>query len=63
MTTMSGFEATADERGFYRICGVPKGRLLAVVGAFDGIAAGDTLTIAESGSYEVHTVAVPRLRR
>ena len=39
MTTMSGFEATADERGFYRICGVPKGRLLAVVGAFDGIAA------------------------
>ena len=63
MTTMPGFEAVADDRGIYRICGVPAGRLLTVVGAFDGIAAGDTLRIGESDAYEVHTVAVPRVRR
>ena len=63
MTNMSGYEATADLRGFYRVCGVPEKELLTVVGAFDGIAAGDTLRMGEFGHYKFHNVAVPRVPR
>ena len=64
-TRTSSYEASTDNRGFYRICGVPELARLTVVGLYGGVeSAGDTLRIAgESGSVKLHKVMLPRPRR
>lgn len=59
-----GFETTADDEGFYRVCRVPERELLTVLAMHDGIETpGDTLKIMEIGGARQHVVRVERKRR
>lgn len=61
---MFGFETTADERGFYRICRIPEREWVTVTGTYEGTEApGDTVRIMEDGGIREHIVIIRRRPR
>lgn len=59
-----GFETTADDEGFYRVCRVPERELLTVMAVHDSIETPvDTLKIMEIGGARQHVLRVERTRR
>ena len=56
-----GFEATADDTGFYRVCRLPENQLLTVVVVHDGVETdAGTVRIDKPGGVREHTVTMRR---